>query len=1051
MRRSALLSCAFVVFCLFQSIVLGQSLTGSWSGTYSAMFPAEPCGGGVLNFSGAMFAAFNQTGSSFNGVVTAVGFKDLEDTGPGTCQIVDLTITLLVSGTVSGSTVSGVISTEEGDVPVSATLTGDTLMGSAFIPGGSFSFSLTRFAQASVNVAGTWRGPHHITESCQTHTGEVTLILTQSGTLVSGSGSVTGIHFECNDPTVQTVDFSIDGLVVGNSFNAFLHPPAELALSTVVDGNTMTGTVTGIDVFGSVSLIRTDGAPSVTSFLASPDVIRLGQRATLSWTTINATAVSIDNGLGSQRPQGSVTVTPSATTTYTLTASGSEGTATAQVTVKVVAEADIRVSLLPSSLIQATNSGGATTRYALTNAGGAASNITLEQSGDFFTQSSTAFTLAPGASETVTIAGIGRSAGTFRGSITPRGGGVPAGLSIAVQLLSADRPSGAPQAVARTARVDVAVEAGGTPAGIAQFTNRGTGPVIALANADVPWLNVPADPIIIAPGATADVAFTVDRSRRPDADSPAGSVSGSLALTYLSGTGAAKVGSQQTGGDSSKSQLIVVDTARPSVSQSAIPPLQPGEIALFVPGIRSGADLGSDLSIYSPESISDLKLYYLPATGSAGQAFVASLAQVPVNQPLTVGNAVKSVFQRDNEVGTLILRASQLDKVLVNATLFRTIEAAGTHGLALPVFRSDRTLAPGGSLALTGLRGSGSSETDLYLQEASGAPATARIDFYNTAGVSIAARNEALAAFQFLHLPNVVPSGAVSAIVRNDATSGGRILAYATPLDRNSGDSWSVIDWRHQFAFAPSEAALVPVAGALRGRNNSQFQTDLALMNTATVSASGTLQYVEDNGQVLEHPMTLGAFQSNLIDNVVRSLFGIMTPTVGYLVYIPSTGAITMSSRTYTTGPQGETFGTGVPTVALSSSIRSGEIRRISGVEDATRETIVSATPATFRTNFGLLETTGQNATVRVTMHYTLVTGKQETRASASKDYQLTPRQFLLLNNAAAEILGAARQSSFGDLRSLQLDFQVLSESGSVSVFTSTVENRTNDSILRIE
>jgi len=74
-------------------------------------------------------------------------------------------------------------------------------------------------------------------------------------------------------------------------------------------------------------------SPIVNSFDASPSRISAGESSTLSWNVGGATAVSIDQGLGSVALTGTRTVVPSATTTYTLTATNAAGiaTATAQV------------------------------------------------------------------------------------------------------------------------------------------------------------------------------------------------------------------------------------------------------------------------------------------------------------------------------------------------------------------------------------------------------------------------------------------------------------------------------------------------------------------------------------------------------------------------------------------------------------------------------------------------------------------------------------------------------------------------------------------------
>jgi hypothetical protein len=76
--------------------------------------------------------------------------------------------------------------------------------------------------------------------------------------------------------------------------------------------------------------------PSINSFYASKSTIEVGETVVLTWTTTNATSVTISPGVGTVAASGSTTVTPSASTTYTITASGQSGSSvssTATVTV----------------------------------------------------------------------------------------------------------------------------------------------------------------------------------------------------------------------------------------------------------------------------------------------------------------------------------------------------------------------------------------------------------------------------------------------------------------------------------------------------------------------------------------------------------------------------------------------------------------------------------------------------------------------------------------------------------------------------------------------
>jgi hypothetical protein len=220
-------------------------------------------------------------------------------------------------------------------------------------------------------------------------------------------------------------------------------------------------------------------------------------------------------------------------------------------------------------------------------------------------------------------------------------------------------------------------------------------------------------------------------------------------------------------------------------------------------------------------------------------------------------------------------------------------------------------------------------------------------------------------------------------------------------------------------------------------------------MNTGSTFASGTLRYVSGS-TVLDRQIPLGARQTNTIADLTGTLFGITTPTVGYLVFTPVNGTFAITSRTYATLPnEPGTFGSATPTLALAAALKNGSLRAIGSLEDALPGSVKR--PATFRTNFGLSEVSGNSVTVRVTLRFTYPAGaKVQGIGTAFKDYNLTPNQYLQVNGMVGDILGANR-NTVGDLRGFEADFQVISGTGAVTVFTSSVDNGTADSILRTE
>ena len=75
--------------------------------------------------------------------------------------------------------------------------------------------------------------------------------------------------------------------------------------------------------------------PPTVSFSANPASVKQGQCATLTWSSTNASNVSIDPGVGKVDPSGSQQVCPGNTTKYTVTAAGEGGSATASTMVSV--------------------------------------------------------------------------------------------------------------------------------------------------------------------------------------------------------------------------------------------------------------------------------------------------------------------------------------------------------------------------------------------------------------------------------------------------------------------------------------------------------------------------------------------------------------------------------------------------------------------------------------------------------------------------------------------------------------------------------------------
>jgi phospholipase C len=133
----------------------------------------------------------------------------------------------------------------------------------------------------------------------------------------------------------------------------------------------------------------------------SPQVVAAGQPATLTWTSTNATSVSITPSiLGDDQTtlalSGSATVTPTATTTYTATATGAGGVkATSSATVTIL---NVTLTATPATI----GAGQSATLSWNTNIAGG-TTLSIDQGIGGVTAPSGSMTVSPAATTTYTI------------------------------------------------------------------------------------------------------------------------------------------------------------------------------------------------------------------------------------------------------------------------------------------------------------------------------------------------------------------------------------------------------------------------------------------------------------------------------------------------------------------------------------------------------------------------------------------------------------------------------------------------------------------------
>lgn len=705
---------------------------------------------------------------------------------------------------------------------------------------------------------------------------------------------------------------------------------------------------------------------------------------------------------------------------------------------------------LPQGLIQRIGSGGATDSFLMANVGTAVANVTLERIGDFFTTSPASVTMQPGERSRVTIVAGTRTAGFYRGEVVVSVNGQTT-YRVPIRLLAANPPTGTVQAKATARRVDVNGGSGAMPRGQVTFTNTGNSVLAGFPVSDSPWLLLETDAVMVPPGGSATVNFTCDRNLRLDLQSP--TVSGSLSLKYVLGE-AAGAKSTLEAPPTSLAGVIVTDTNQPASSTGAIPQLGVGEVAVMIPGVGSVVgsvgEFVSDLSIVNGligSTVGDMRLFY--SSGTVSKA--APNTSLAPTQAMNLADVVTGYFGETGQVGTIQVRSKSLGNLSMAANVFNKSNPSGTYGTAIPTFRTDRAITQGQKVVITGLRQDATAHTNIYLQEMSGTgQATASIEFFDMSGAKVGpTASPNVPAFGLGSLFGIVPQGAVSAVVTSMT---GKLAAYATPVDEASGDTWAVADWGRQFQLNGSERTVIPVAGAVAGANNANFRTDVSATNSSSAQGSLKLTYFPSTGAPVSGTVNLAPNQSRVLEDLVPSFFNVSGASVGWISVEPLSGSFAVTSRTYTkTTGNPATFGTGVATLPSSVGLKTGQSRVFGGLEDSTTATVVSKQGATFRTNVGLIEVSGQPATARVSVYF--VDGAQLAAggANATKDFPLSPNQFMQLTGVVRSVVGDSRDTEFPDLRGVSVKVEVISGTGTVIPYVTSTDNGTNDTVLRTE
>jgi hypothetical protein len=249
----------------------------------------------------------------------------------------------------------------------------------------------------------------------------------------------------------------------------------------------------------------------------------------------------------------------------------------------------------------------------------------------------------------------------------------------------------------------------------------------------------------------------------------------------------------------------------------------------------------------------------------------------------------------------------------------------------------------------------------------------------------------------------------------------GKVMAYASVIDNRSRDQ----------LFAPaitlgqllSSRYVMPGVADLN-TGLALWRSDLRIFNGGSQPQPATVTFYPQNnsGSPSTADITINPGEVKVLDDVLRSLFSLSNLGGAIHVTTPADSSLAVTGRTYNQTQNG-TLGQFIPAVTPAEAIGrdEGELNLVQ-LEDSVR----------LRTNIGLAETTGNGATVELTINL--------------PESKVAPRVQIPLGANEFRQIAVLRELGIGNVYNARISVRVIDGQGRVTAYGSLIDLKTQDS-----
>ncbi|HKS22368.1 MAG TPA: LamG-like jellyroll fold domain-containing protein [Thermoanaerobaculia bacterium] len=353
------------------------------------------------------------------------------------------------------------------------------------------------------------------------------------------------------------------------------------------------------------------------------------------------------------------------------------------------------------------------------------------------------------------------------------------------------------------------------------------------------------------------------------------------------------------------------------------------------------------------------------------------------------------------------------------------VTANGTFGQYIPAIPFSQFIDKNGLISLQQIASSDAFRTNLGLLEGSGDPASVLISVFGNDGTKLTEFTQTLTGGQHLQMNGILAAKGLTKLADGRievkvTSAGGKVTAYASVLDNATNDPLLVAPVSISTTGAP-KYVLPGIADLNNGIAN--WRSDVRIFNpsSSVVTATATF-YPLNGGDPIAKQLTINANEVKQLDSALNTLFGITNAGGALHITTDNNAPLVATARTYNQTSTG-TYGQFIPAVTTADAVgKGGRALQILQVEESDR----------FRSNIGITEVTGKNATVEVSA----IT--PDSKFAVTGTFDFAPNEY--------------RQYS-SMLKSLGLDtayntrvtVRVIDGDGKVSAYASVVDMKTQD------